>query len=586
MLLLLAIVAPWADVGTFAKSASTFSHLRLRGGAEQDSSLVDSLSSLKEVLKELESKVKTGPAPASAPSSVEASPVLVDPEVGMLVRVRPDVKDPKFDWGAASPSSVGRLVFYHEERCVVDFPTHVGWNGLLTELERVDAQPADEETAEEPPSLVGARVRLRPGAAAPEGGWGTAGPPSEAEAANSSSWVGEVTSVHEQALGGAEVTVSFPEGVSWMGALSDVDLVEPEPKSAVAGVSEDPRASGGGGSERDGSAQTARGELWERSRDGARPHPLFSSFGSFSASTPSAGGANLRRPPRLSIPPSRMPGVPAPTWLGWTLGATFAQLAKRPGKSTSPLSRRAGQDPSINMGVTNPTSGGGVGEPSSGSADGARMHESSEDGLHLARGGGLFASVLVQTMRLLSPALYFASLLGLLLSAISMVLDQPVASLIDSSLHSLPGVLHAMGFLPGTVPPEGVVVPPLVRSLLLVPLRMPSTMLLSFFLYLLCVPGFDVLVRARTGFEHGFRAVASGGTSNAPGGGDSDERLASVLATWGRVISVVRAARFAAFGIVALALVDRLPEMVKAGAPLATQVPTIEATPALRGLLL
>ena len=50
--------------------------------------------------------------------------------------------------------------------------------------------------------------------------------------------------------------------------------------------------------------------------------------------------------------------------------------------------------------------------------------------------------------------------------------------------------------------------------------------------------------------------------------------------------SVVRAARFAAFGIVALALVDRLPEMVKAGAPLATQVPTIEATPALRGLLL
>ena len=173
-------------------------------------------------------------------------------------------------------------------------------------------------------------------------------------------------------------------------------------------------------------------------------------------------------------------------------------------------------------------------------------------------------------MRLLSPALYFASLLGLLLSAISMVLDQPVASLIDSSLHSLPGVLHAMGFLPGTVPPEGVVVPPLVRSLLLVPLRMPSTMLLSFFLYLLCVPGFDVLVRARTGFEHGFRAVASGGTSNAPGGGDSDERLASVLATWGRVISVVRAARFAAFGIVALALVDRLPEMVKAGAPLAT----------------
>ena len=44
--------------------------------------------------------------------------------------------------------------------------------------------PKKEETPEEPPSLVGARVRLRPGAAAPEGGWGTAGPPSEAEASS------------------------------------------------------------------------------------------------------------------------------------------------------------------------------------------------------------------------------------------------------------------------------------------------------------------------------------------------------------------------------------------------------------------
>jgi hypothetical protein len=41
---------------------------------------------------------------------------LVDPSVGDMVRVRPDVKHPKFDWGDATPQSVGRLVWYHEDR--------------------------------------------------------------------------------------------------------------------------------------------------------------------------------------------------------------------------------------------------------------------------------------------------------------------------------------------------------------------------------------------------------------------------------------------------------------------------------------
>jgi len=102
--------------------------------------------------------------------------------------------------------------------------------------------------------------------------------------------------------------------------------------------------------------------------------------------------------------------------------------------------------------------------------------------------------------------------------------------------------------------------PPFVRSLVLVPLRVPSVVILTLLLYLLCVPGFDVLVRARHGFEHGFRAVSSTSPSNAASGsgGDADERLTAILAVWGRLIAIVQVARLAAVGITALALIDKL----------------------------
>ena len=66
--------------------------------------------------------------------------------------------------------------------------------------------------------------------------------------------------------------------------------------------------------------------------------------------------------------------------------------------------------------------------------------------------------------------------------------------------------------------------------------------------------------RARQGFEHGFRAVTSASPSNAAAGttADGDERLASILSAWGRLIGLAQAARLTTLGIAALALLDRL----------------------------
>ena len=169
----------------------------------------------------------------------------------------------------------------------------------------------------------------------------------------------------------------------------------------------------------------------------------------------------------------------------------------------------------------------------------------------------LVASLIVGGLRLLAPLCSFAMLLGLLLSAVAIVLDAPVGQLLDAALNALPSALHAMQLLPHP-PTAGLVLPPFVRSLVLVPLRLPSVLLLGTLLYLTIVPGLDVLVRARTGFEMGYRAVTSSAPSNTAGGAsDADERLAAVLATWGRLITMVRAARLAALGIAALALIDR-----------------------------
>ena len=63
-------------------------------------------------------------------------------------------------------------------------------------------------------------------------------------------------------------------------------------------------------------------------------------------------------------------------------------------------------------------------------------------------------------------------------------------------LHTLQIVPYPRS--PGSAP---LALPPLVRSLLLLPLRLPSAMLAAALVYLLCVPGFGLLVGARQRYD-------------------------------------------------------------------------------------
>jgi len=173
---------------------------------------------------------------------------------------------------------------------------------------------------------------------------------------------------------------------------------------------------------------------------------------------------------------------------------------------------------------------------------------------------GVLGHALLRLVGLLSPLFWFSSLLGVLLSALAIVLDQPVTSLVDTALDTLLGVLHSLQLLPSR--PASFALPPAARSLLMIPLRLPTVILATALLYMLTFPGYDLLVRARHGFEMGFRAVSRSAPSNAPSSTaaaeEADERLRAVLGTWNRLIVLVQAARLAAFSIAALAVVDRM----------------------------
>ena len=118
-----------------------------------------------QLLAALDSKVRENsiPATASAPAP-SGEPRIVDPSVGDLVRVRPGIF-PKYEWGEATSSSIGRLIDFEGDHCVVDFPAHAQWHGLLSEMEKVEPSPAAL------PPLVGDSVRVRPSVAEPAYGW-------------------------------------------------------------------------------------------------------------------------------------------------------------------------------------------------------------------------------------------------------------------------------------------------------------------------------------------------------------------------------------------------------------------------------
>lgn len=85
------------------------------------------------------------PPGSAAAAALPRVPPLVKPlKIGSLVRVKPEVKSPKFGWGSVSHASQGRVTSIHEYSAVlgdyvkVDFPQQAGWAGLASEMMSVD----------------------------------------------------------------------------------------------------------------------------------------------------------------------------------------------------------------------------------------------------------------------------------------------------------------------------------------------------------------------------------------------------------------------------------------------------------------
>ena len=217
---------------TFTEVApSLTSILSLRGGKEhdaedaqfrdeakrKDAGLDGSLANLKSLLDTLGERIKEKNQPAKladdAPSAERADPLLADPVVGDRVRVRPDVSTPRYEWGDVSHRSVGTLVWFEGDRCVVDFPRHPHWNGVLSEIERVAAGSSLPRK--------GDRVRVRRSVSTPAYGWG------RAVSHESVGTLQEVvldsdTSRHDEEA----CIVAFPRHANWTGLLSEMELAD------------------------------------------------------------------------------------------------------------------------------------------------------------------------------------------------------------------------------------------------------------------------------------------------------------------------------------------------------------------------
>ncbi|KAL0216548.1 hypothetical protein P9112_008732 [Eukaryota sp. TZLM1-RC] len=80
--------------------------------------------------------------------------------IGDLVRVKPDISNPRFRWGNVTHSSIGIVTRVEEAKCKVDFENHRNWAALCAELEVVPWTFA-----------VGDLVRIRPEVHNPHFDW-------------------------------------------------------------------------------------------------------------------------------------------------------------------------------------------------------------------------------------------------------------------------------------------------------------------------------------------------------------------------------------------------------------------------------
>ena len=538
--------------------------LRLRaGGSDESADLVSSLETLKTLLSSLDAKVRD--QPVAAPPTAPEPPLLVEPSVGDLVKMRSGLH-PKFEWGDVTSGSIGRLVDFEGELCVVNFPAHPGWHGLLSEMEKVDELLA--------PPQVGDLVRVR---------------------SNRTADVGEITSIAVErtagqapgrGLGSEVCDVTYADSSTRRLRLAEVETVCSDAARSADDDAPDDGSTSSGADEvssssfhADSPTSSSYGRASPPVASSRPPSPLrrpHSDLASLLSSASARGSSGHRRSgdgsggrgralptgPSLTFRLaaghlSGRAGVPLGMWLGWTAGIGAAQLSRRESQANAPAARHEPrqESPAATAGAPDAPSGTKV------------PHHP-----FLTPGFLALASTLLRgVLQLLSPLLLFASLLGFILSAVSIILDQSVSSLLDTAIDLLPTVLHTLQGLPGRAP--RLTLSPHARSFILTPLRVPSVAIASLGLYLVCVPGFDLLVQSRRGFADGFRATlrarpttntAGGGAASMAGDGWSrgddltESRLGTILRIWDRTILLVQAARLAAVGIASLALLERL----------------------------
>ena len=162
------------------------------------------------VLVDVHGRPVESAGPLSRSLSGAASAGGVGFQEGSRVRVKPGLK-PSTGWGSATSKSIGVITEFKDDRarCKVDFPEHKGWNGIVAELDLVDAsgQSVFAAAASAYGIRIGTRVQVKPGHS-PKLGWGSV----------TASSVGPVASLLEN----GRCTVDFPEQKGWQGLLLEL----------------------------------------------------------------------------------------------------------------------------------------------------------------------------------------------------------------------------------------------------------------------------------------------------------------------------------------------------------------------------
>ena len=349
-------------------------------------------------------------------------------------------------------------------------------------------------------------------------------------------------------LGREACDVRFQQGMHRL-LLSEIERCDPDaaaavqdatPAAAAASSSSSASALGSSGTD-DADSSTPASRHADLAAALAARHSPASGSGAHGSGQP-AHRRQLRV--KLSRPRSRKVGI------GWMMGSAAAQLASSGHAPPNAASSR----PSASSAPT-----------SSASASTARANPSAPPTVHQLGGRSqllafFFRSAFSLAFGMLVPLFLFSSILGTLLAAASIVLDTPVSALVDAAVDALPKVMSSANGVPGSA--SGASLTPFARSLILTLLRLPPMVFATLALYVVCVPGFDLLVRTRQDFTEGFLASASAAaTSNSAAGSAAGReksathaRLDTTLAVWGRLIWLVQAARLAVVAIVCLAL--------------------------------